>query len=659
MKMLTGFTVALGLLPASLFAATISGTVSTGGTASAPIASAKVVLTIAGGGGGGAGTRLDSTITDADGKYSFTTDSLGFRQIQASATGYSNGTGTVNVNKADSAFTVNIRLASSAPGKVIGTVVTGAAPGTPLENATVILRRTTGGGSTFTPDTLKTDAAGAYAFDSVPANTNYTLLVSLSGYETITRNAVTVLGGETVTQNFTLAPPPPPGSIAGTVYKASDSATVLAGARVILTRTGGGSTFRPDTLLTDEDGKYAFDSVPVATNYFLSVSLSGYVSQTRTGIAVTTGAATAEKFYLALIPAPGSIAGTVVKASDSATALPGARVILNRFGGGLGFQADTVLTGEDGKYKFDSVAVATGFTLSVSLSGYETITRAGVAVTSGAVTTVNFALVVPPAPGSIAGKITKAADAGALAGARIILTRTGGGTPFPPDTTVSDESGLYAFDGIPNQGGYVLTVSDSGFGTVVSSNLQVAGGLKTTANIALSEIASGDTTGTVKGMVMGTGHAPVSGARVILSRLGGGGGAGTAVDTVMTDSTGKFAFEPQNPGNYRVSVSASGYQNGQSGTIALAAAGTFIANLDLTVTASLREVAGRHAPGRSYWSDGRMVVDLDASKQARAVAVFGTDGRLLHRVGLEAGALRVTLPADIKPGMRILLRLEY
>jgi hypothetical protein len=127
----------------------------------------------------------------------------------------------------------------------------------------------------------------------------------------------------------------------------------------------------------------------------------------------------------------------------------------------------------------------------------------------------------------------------------------------------------------------------------------------------------------------------------------------------MTDSAGKFAFAPQNPGNYRVTVSATGYQNGQSGTIALAAAGTFIANLELTVTASLHQIAGRYAPGRSFWAGSRLVVDLDASKHARALAVFGTDGRLLHRVGLEAGALRVTLPADIKPGMRILLRLEY
>lgn len=54
-----------------------------------------------------------------------------------------------------------------------------------------------------------------------------------------------------------------------------------------------------------------------------------------------------------------------------------------------------------------------------------------------------------------------------------------------------------------------------------------------------------------------------------------------------------------------------------------------------------------------------MMVELDASKRARSLAVFGSDGKLKHRISVAPGSSRVTLPADVKPGSRALLRLEY
>lgn len=568
MKISIRLLAALMLSPACLLAATIGGTVTTGatgGAAGTPVADAKVVLIAAGGGGGGgggAGTRLDSTATDAEGKYSFTLDTTGFRQVQVTAAGYNTGTGTVNAASDTGNYTVNVNLLSSAPGKLEGKVSSDTVAGTPIVGAQVIVRRNAGG--TFTPESTLTDSEGKYAFDSIPGNTGYTLAVSAAGYSNATRNNVSIAGGQTSTQNFLLVLP----------------------------------------------------------------------------------------------PAPGSISGKVVKASDS-SALADARVILSRFGGG-GFTTDTVMTDAQGAFAFESVPANTGYTLTVSLTGYQAMTRNAVTVVAGQAATQNFALAPPVPPGSIAGKITKASDAGAVSGATVILSRSGGGGGFTPDTVLTNSSGEYAFDSVANQNNYVLTVIAEGFSTTVGNNVSVSGGLKTTADFALDALAEGDTTGTVKGVARkASDDSPIAGARVILSRVTGGGGGATAIDTVVADADGAFAFPDLVAGNYRLNITAAGFQSSQSGTLALAAGGTFVANVDLNTAASIMASGRGNAPGMPYWNAGRLVVELDASKRARAVAVFGTDGKLKHRLSVAPGSSRVTLPEDVTPGSRALVRVEY
>src|SRR5690606_16457021 len=226
-----------------------------------------------------------------------------------------------------------------------------------LEGARVILSRFGGGGGGgFTADTAVTDAEGAYAFDSIPVNSGYSLAVSLDGYQNMTRGSVRVASDSVSTQNFFLAPPPNPGSVAGKVSKAADS-SALAGARVILSRFGGGGGggFTPATALTDAEGVYAFDSLPAGTGYCRAVSLEGYQNMTRGSVRVSSDSVSTQNFSLSPPPNPGSVAGKVSKASDS-SALAGARVILSRFGGGGGgFTPDTVLTNAEGAYAFDSV----------------------------------------------------------------------------------------------------------------------------------------------------------------------------------------------------------------------------------------------------------------------------------------------------------------
>ncbi len=472
---------AMMLFPAALFAATITGKVTTGtGVAAAPVAGAKVVLTRGGGGGGGGGgTRLDSTTTNAQGEYTFTTDSTGFRRLLVSATGYDNGNGAVNVASATGTYTSNVSLAAAGgstagKGNISGTVTSGV-PGTPVAGALVILRR--GGG-------------------------------------------------------------------------------------------GGGGGFALDSAKTDAQGTFAFDSISTG-NYSLQVSATGFVTTTRNGVAVTAAKTTREDFTVA----------------------------------------------------------------------------------------------APVGPGSVAGKITNAANGSAIAGARVILMRGGGGGfGGRPDTVMTDAQGTFSFDSVANQANYTITVSSSGFSTAVMGSVAVAGGLKTTVDLALTAMATGDTTATLKGVVTNRAtHAPMANVRVILFQIrgggGGGGGNGNALDTMLTDANGAFAFTKLAPRAYRVSVSMTGFQTEQSNNLNLAAGETGIADFALvSPTTLVSPGAGRGLSLRSHWVGTRMVVDLDAASPVRAILVWSADGGLLGRVPVAPGSGRVVMPQNVKPGQRLLLQ---
>jgi Carboxypeptidase regulatory-like domain len=303
--------------------------------------------------------------------------------------------------------------------------------------------------------------------------------------------------------------------------------------------------------------------------------------------------------------------------------------------------------------------------LSVSLAGYVSTNRGSVRVASDSTSTQNFFLNTPTPPGSISGKVSKAADDAALAGARVILSRTGGGGGggFTPDTVVTDAEGAFAFDSVPNQNNYTLTVSAEGFATTVNNNVDVAGGSKTEVDFALTSSVSGDTTATVKGVVTDAAtDEPVANATVILTRLaqGGGGGQGTALDTITTNEDGEYSFDSLAAGSYRINASAAG-KSGASNSLALIAGSVFVADIGLSPSSGIL-VKGRGAAGvfRTHWVSGRMVVDLGRfAGSARSVEVYSLAGTLKHRIPVAPGAASVTLPAAVTPATGSLVRIGF
>ena len=181
-----------------------------------------------------------------------------------------------------------ITLTGTLSGKVTN------AGGVALSGATVT---TTDGRSTTS------DSTGAFTFGKVPAGA-YSVTAVKNGYVSQTKSAA-VVGNQTLSVTFALALVPPPGSVAGTITKASGGAG-LSGATVAV--SGGQST------TTDSSGKYSLAGM-TAGSYSLTVSATGFASQTLP-FTVTSGQTTT--LDAAMVTAPSNLAfGKTFTASSS------------------------------------------------------------------------------------------------------------------------------------------------------------------------------------------------------------------------------------------------------------------------------------------------------------------------------------------------------
>ena len=289
--------IALNVL--SVQAATVSGVVKEGDSTGTPVDSAIVTLTSTGGGG----VTLRDT-TGADGTYSFSSVTVGTRQVRASKTGYlTSAVSTIGVTDSTATYTQNLFLVSSSIRATVSGTVTDSAGGTLLAGAKVLLRIGTG---TFgaARDSVVTGASGTFSFDTVPAG-SFTLATSDSGYNS-----------KNVTGNITNTTPPAVGiqlvkitygSITGMVTD-SVAGTAVAGAKVYLRTTTGGGTIL-DSATTATDGSYTISNVQSGIARTLRAQDSGYVTKNTTVTVVGTAALTANIQIVKILY--GSITGTV------------------------------------------------------------------------------------------------------------------------------------------------------------------------------------------------------------------------------------------------------------------------------------------------------------------------------------------------------------
>jgi uncharacterized membrane protein len=218
---------------------TVSGTVTDASTG-APIAGANVTV------------NSSSNLTDSDGLY-WMELAPGTFNVTASAVGYVSNTTEVTVI-VDETATVNFALEPIAVLGWINGTVTDADSTLPLAGASV----TADGYSTTT------DEVGYYAMEVEPGN--YTVAVSVAGFESASQHNRIVVAGETVTVNLalrvnsiiTLSLDPTTTTVgesttvSGSITPIREDVTVT-----IWHRTGQGTWITLTTVTTDENSQYS------------------------------------------------------------------------------------------------------------------------------------------------------------------------------------------------------------------------------------------------------------------------------------------------------------------------------------------------------------------------------------------------------------------
>jgi len=164
-------------------------------------------------------------------------------------------------------------------------------------------------------------------------------------------------------------------------------------------------------------------------------------------------------------PVTGAIGGRV---TDAGSGLPVA-------GATVAAGTKTATTDASGQYTIGEVPQGS-HTVTASATGYSSSSQT-VSVTAGQTSTANFALAKLPSPGSIAGKVTDAADGSPIAGAVVSCDGV---------SVTSNSDGEFVISNL-SQGVYAVTASASGY-TDASQTVEVLAGQTSVANFALVKL---------------------------------------------------------------------------------------------------------------------------------------------------------------------------
>jgi|GEM_PF-3556055 len=187
----------------------------------------------------------------------------------------------------------NFELVPDPYGTITGTV-TDATSGQPVANVNVV---TNPGGYTAT-----TTTAGVYTMNNVPEGV-YELTFTKTGYNTLTIPNVTVVCGQTTTQNAQMTQTT--GTITGTVTD------MVSGNPIVGASVQAGSA---PAVLTNASGVYTITIAP--GTYTVTATATGYVSASTPGVVVTAGQTTTVNFELEPVLPPTNVQATVANCND-------------------------------------------------------------------------------------------------------------------------------------------------------------------------------------------------------------------------------------------------------------------------------------------------------------------------------------------------------
>lgn len=378
-----------------------------------------------------AGRTEYSATTAADGSFTIAGVETGSYVISAVATGYATATSTIGIFVEGDNTTSESLVMNPEGGTITGTV-TNQSDGTTVENASVSF---TAPGVTLS---ATTNESGVYTIQDVPGGA-YTGVATKGTAESASAN-VTVINGETTTQNFTL--PTAPAQISGTV---SDTNGPISGATVTATPQSGSSI----TTTTNSSGQYTLTGVQ-AGSWAITASASGHLPSTQ-NLNVTNGSLLTLNFKLTIGTA--STLYGIVEGSALKTPIAGITVNIENSSGTVVasvVSASSTSAAPDGSGNLENfqVGLAAGtYTLVPSVTGAASV----VVAVSGAYTQQNV-----PIPTGVIGGVISNATTGSPVGGVTVTIKSGSTTIGNPLTTTPQ---LTTVTGAPEQVNYYAEIA--------------------------------------------------------------------------------------------------------------------------------------------------------------------------------------------------------
>ncbi|MFC6232579.1 beta strand repeat-containing protein [Paenibacillus allorhizosphaerae] len=405
------------------------------------------------------------------------------------------------------------------------------ANGNPVSGATVYAHNVSG--------SVTADASGKYTLN-VPAGTYANVTAYATGYPNYIQNNIQVIAGNTTTIDFSY------GAVSGTVNDANGNP--VSGATVYANNVSGSAT-------TNANGKYSLNFAP--GTYTLTVSKTGYPTESKTNIQVTAGQTTTVNFGDF---SSGTISGTVTDASGNPVS--GATVFAANVPG-------SSTTDASGTYTLN-VPAGTYTYVQAYADGFAPYYQNNIQVTAGNTTTLHFSY------GAISGTV-KDANGNPVEGATVSNGAINRAT---------NAGGAYTLNVPP--GTYTVSVFKTGYPSDSKTNIQVTAGQTTTVNFG--NISSGAISGTVTDA---SGN-PVSGATVAASGFG----------SATTDASGKYTLNAP-VGTYTVTVAKAEFASFSKNNIQVTAGNTTEVNFSYgAISGTVKDENGNPVSGAAVSTGG-------------------------------------------------------
>lgn len=390
--------------------------------------------------------------------------------------------------------------------------------GQPLSSANIIIRETNN------PAVQSSTASGINGNYSVTveAGKAYTVVVSKTGYATVTSDRGILAASTTTVANFSLIAQP--ASVSGQVINNLQSP--LSGASVKLINATTRVTV--DSTVTGTNGSYTLGAA--AGNYKLIVSKPGHTKDSlfvslSQGQNLTNNNFTLNENF-------GIITGTLT--SSAGGNVSDVVINLSSSAGGA-----TVLSGSSGSYTAQRLVGST-YSITFSKAGFRDTTITGYVLNDGQSRILNVTLI--RLTGKIQGNVT--ASGAGVEGATIIVTSSAGQV----FNAVTGAGGAYEVTGL-NTGNFTVKASRSGYRSSQLNNVSITtSNLTVTSNITDLQLNNSTITGVIRDAAGNT----ILNANVSVS---GAEGSGAAV----TNTSGSYSVAGLAPGNYTVSASKAGY----------------------------------------------------------------------------------------------------